>query len=265
MLLLGFAVFQGGIVLVAVALNRLFLNPATALPAAAAAVAGVLLVFTAPRLVMFAGRSRPQVTWGQAACALPNLALAGWFVLGWAAPRVIGAEAAGLLPGVMVLEFIIIHASVGLVAFPGQMALHAPDAPWWRRRAAMTAGLLLLYSLFAAGISASFSSLWLFLGFWMLFANKFISDWMLPAAQAADRQQEHMARWGTSAALYLLLAMGSVFIPVPELGASSASQGDGLWEQHPEQAVAMGAMYFAALGFCELYGGFRRAVPAKLA
>ncbi|MNC96426.1 hypothetical protein D3C83_137920 [compost metagenome] len=55
--------------------------------------------------------------------------------------------------------------------------------------------------------------------------------------------------------------MGSVFVPVPRLGATSASQGDGLWEQNPEQAVAMGAMYFAALGFCELYGGFRRIAP----
>jgi hypothetical protein len=262
LLLLAPAVLEGGIVLIAVALHRLFVEPGTFAPAAAGTVAaGVLLAFAAPRLFMLVGRSGPQVTWGQAACALPDFALAGWFLFGWAAPHMIGEQAAGLLVGVMVLEFIIIHASVGLVAFPSQMAQQTRDAVWWKSRPAITAGLLLLYSLFAAGISAAFSSLWLFLGFWILFANKFLSDWLQPAAQAEARKQEHMARWGASAAFYLLFAMGSVFIPVPRLGASSASQGDGLWEQNPEQAVAMGAMYFAALGFCELYGGFRRVAP----
>jgi hypothetical protein len=262
LLLLGLATFEGGIVLTAVALHRLLADPGTFAPAAAGAVAaGVLLTFAGSRLFMLAGRSRPDITWGQALGSLPNFALAGWFLFGWAAPRVIGAEAAGMLVGVMVLEFIIIHASVGLVAFPEQIAPRAPDGAWWTSRTALTAGLLLLYSLFAAGISAAFSSAWLFIGFWILFLNKFISDWLQPAAQAQERKQEHMARWGTSAALYLALAMGTIFIPVPRLGATSASQGDGLWEQNPEQAVAMGAMYFAALGFCELYGGFRRIAP----
>lgn len=261
-LLLGFAVFQGGIVLAAVALHRLLVNPGTFAPEAAGmVVAGVLLAFSAPRIFMLAGLGRPRITFGQAASALPDFALAGWFVFGWAAPHMIGEQAAGLLVGVMVLEFIVIHASVGLVAFPEQMAQRAPDGAWWNSRAVLTAGLLLMYSLFAAGISAAFSSLWLFLGFWILFTNKFLSDWLQPAAEAQDRKQAHMARWGTSAALYLAGAFGSVFIPVPRLGAISVSQGDGLWEQHPEQAVAMGAMYFAALGMCELYGAFRRGAP----
>lgn len=257
-LLLGFAVFEGGIVLIAVALHGLLAGARAFGPAAATVVAGVLLVFLAPRLFMLAGQGRAEITWRQAACALPDFLVAGWFLFGWAAPHIIGVQAAGLLVGVMALEFIIIHASVGLVAFPEQAMQQAPDGAWWKSRAVITAGLLLLYSLFAAGISAAFSSVWLFLGFWFLFANKFLSDWLQPAAQAEDRKREHMARWGTSAALYLALAMGSIFLPVPRLGAISASQGDGLWEHNPEQAVAMGAMYFAALGFCELYGGFRK-------
>lgn len=262
-LLLGFAIFQGGIVLIAVALHQLQVNPGTFAPEAAGkVVGGVLLAVAAPRVFMKAGHGKPDLGWAQLACALPDFAVAGWFLFGWAAPHMIGDQAAGLLVGVMVLEFIIIHASVGLVAFPGQIAQQLPnDGAWWKRRAAITAGLLLLYSLFAAGISAAFSSAWLFIGFWILFLNKHLSDWLQPAAQAEDRKLEHMARWGTSAALYLILAMGSVFIPVPRLGATSASQGDGLWEQNPEQAVAMGAMYFAALGFCELYGAFRRTAP----
>jgi hypothetical protein len=72
-----------------------------------------------------------------------------------------------------------------------------------------------------------------------------------------------MARWGASAGLYMLLGFGSIFIPVPRLAAFSTSRGDGLWETHPEQAVAMGAMYFAMLGLCELHGGFTRQPKAQ--
>jgi hypothetical protein len=260
LLLLGIVVFECGIVLTAVALHWMLSSPGAAVPTIAGiVVAGVLLTFAAPRIFMLAGKGRPQITWTQAACALPDLLVAGWFLLGWAAPHVIGSQAAGLLVGVVVLEFIIIHASVGLVAFPPMLAEGAPAEAWWRTRAALTIGLLLFYSLFAAGFSAVFSSWWLFIGFWILFLNKYLSDWLQPAAQAEVRRREHLARWGTSAGLYFVLAMQSIFLPMPHLSATSASRGDGLWERHPEQAVAIGAMYFAALGFCELYGGFRSA------
>ncbi len=257
--LLGLAAFEGGIVLTAVALHWLLDGRAAFAPwAAVAVVAGMLLTFAGPRFLLRAGDEQPRITWGQAGAALPDFALAGWFVLGWAAPQVIGAQAAEMLINVMVLEFILIHASVMVVALPAQIA---PDAAWWKGRVAATAGLLLLYSLFAAGISVAYSSLWPFLGFWILFANKYVSGWLRPAAQAKERMREHMTRWGTSAGFYFVLVFGSIFIPVPRLGATSAAGGDGSWTQNPEQALAMGAMYFAALGFCELYGSFRRSVP----
>ena len=262
-LIAGFAAIEVGVVLIAVALHQILgvgvYNPI----AMAIAVTGVLLLFAGPQLWFLATRASPKVTAAQALAAFPDLALAGWFILGWAAPRVIGEQAAGMLVGVMVLEFIIIHGSIALVAAPREIAKKAGDGAWWKSERAVFAGLLLLYSLFAAGISAAFHTAWLFIGFWLLIANKFIGDWLTPAAQAEERMQRHVARWGVSAAFYLLLAMGSIFIPVPRLAAMSGSTGDGLWEQHPEQAVMMGALYFALLGFCELYGGFNK-LPAKV-
>jgi hypothetical protein len=258
-LVLGFAAIEGGIVLTAVSLHRIMADATAFHPSAVTgALAGVIIAFAGPQLWFLATRSRPKVTWPQAAASLPDFLLAGWFVLGWAAPQLIGRQAAGMLVGVMVLEFIIIHASVGLVAFPQQIAREADSAPWWKTPRAVTGGLLLLYSIFAAGISAAFKTVWLFLGFWMLIGNKFISDWLTPAAQAEERKRRHMARWSTSAALYLLLVAGSIFIPVPRLGAISVSGGGGHWERYPEQAVMMGALYFALLAFCELYGGFNQ-------
>ncbi|TAK44403.1 MAG: hypothetical protein EPO27_12495 [Betaproteobacteria bacterium] len=260
----GFAAIEGGIVLIAWSLHHILGATDPHPRAMAGAFAGVLLLFAGPQLWFLSSRAWPRVTAGQALAAFPDLALAGWFVLGWAAPQVIGKQAAGMLVGVMVLEFIIIHASIALIGAPRAIAQKAGEGSWWKSERAVFAGLLALYSVGAAGISAAFHTAWLFLGFWLLIANKFIGDWLTPAAQAAQRLQRHMTRWGISAGLYLVLAAGSIFIPVPRLAAISGSSGDGLWEQHPEQAVMMGALYFALLGICELYGGFNKA-PAKVA
>ncbi|TAK84268.1 MAG: hypothetical protein EPO20_14930 [Betaproteobacteria bacterium] len=171
-LLLGFVAIEGGIILIASSLHPMLAADGFHPRWVTGAIAGVLILFAGPQLWFLAAGGRKKVGWAQAAAAAPDLALAGYFVLGWAAPQLIGSKAAGTLVGIMVLEFIIIHASV-------------------RRRH--------------------------------------------PGA-----------------------AFGSIFIPVPRLGATSLSRGEGLWEQHPEQAVMMGALYFALLGFCELYGGFTR-------
>lgn len=259
-LLLGFATLQGGIVLLAFCLHLMLAQASFTPQVLTGALLGFVLAFMSPRLCMAAtAGTLPQVTWQQGAAAVPDLLLAGWFILGWAAPQTIGRQAAGVLVGVMVLEFLIIHASVMLVSLPDRFAKEGSDGQWWKTPAGARGGLLAMYSLVAAGISAGFGTAWLFIGFWMLIGNKFIGDWLAPERDREARKQEHMARWATSAVLYLVLAFGSVFIPVPRLAATSGSGGDGLWERNPEQAIAMGALYFALLGFIELYGGFRRA------
>lgn len=263
-LVAGFAAIEVGVVVIAVALHLILGAEGYHPLAMAAAIGGVLLIFGGPQLAFLAGSGGPRVTAAQALAAIPDFALSAWFVLGWAAPHMIGKQAAGMLPGLMVLEFAIIHASVALVAAPRAIAQKAGNGPWWMGERAVFAGLLLLYSLLAAGISAAYQTAWLFIAFWLLMANKFIGDWLAPAAQVEERRHGHIARWGVSAALYFLLAVTSIFIPVPELGAVSASHGDGHWEQHPEQAVAMGALYFALLGLCELYGGFNKVPAAEL-
>jgi hypothetical protein len=257
-LLLGFVAIEGGIVLIAWSLHPMLAAEGFHPRWVTGAVAGVLILFAGPQLWFLAAGGRNKVTWAQAAAAAPDLALAGYFVVGWAAPQLIGGKAAGTLVGIMVLEFIIIHASVALVTVPKLAAEKPGQHPWWLSGRAGVATLALFYSVAAGGISAAFGTVWLFIGFWALIANKFIGDWLAPVAERDERARLHMARWGLSAGLYLFLAFGSIFIPVPRLGAASLSRGEGLWEQHPEQAVMMGALYFALLGFCELYGGFNR-------
>lgn len=261
---LAYAAIEGGIVLIAKSLHGIATGQSAPDSIAVTRLAmWLLLTVIGPPLIFFlVNRSRPVITWRQAVAALPNLALAAWFVIGWAAPRWIGEGAAGTLPGIVVLEFIIIHASVGLVGLPAKIAQGFPEQRWWQTPRAVTGWLLLMYSIFAICISVAFKSAWLFVGFWVLIGNKFIDDRLTPAAQAEVRKNQHMARWSTSAAIYLVLVGGSAAVPVPRLGAYSVSEGDGLWDVHPEQAVAMGAVYYTALALCELYGVFRVKVAA---
>src|SRR5690348_3038266 len=144
-LLLGFAAMEGGIVLIAWSLHEMLGGGFDPLWVGGA-IAGVLILFAGPELWYLSAGARKLVTWRQAAAALPDLALAGYFIVGWAAPRLIGANAAGVLPAVMVMEFVIIHASLGLVAFPQQMAPKT-DGPWWKTPKGARVGLLALYSI----------------------------------------------------------------------------------------------------------------------
>lgn len=256
-LLLGFAAIEGGIVLIAWSLHQM-LGSGFHPRSVTGAVAGVLILFAGPQLWFLSAGAHKRVTWRQAVAAAPDLALAGYFIVGWAAPQLIGYKAAASLVGIMVLEFIIIHASVAMVMVPRLLAERpGQHHPWLTGRRAVV-GLAVIYSIFAASISAAFKSAWLFIGFWILVGNKFIGDWLAPETQAEERHRQHMARWAMSACLYLVLTFGSIFVPVPRLGAMSASRGAGIWEQYPEQAVMMGALYFALLGFCELYGAFSK-------
>jgi hypothetical protein len=261
-LVFGLGLIEAGVVLTAYSLHQLFAEQATGMDAAARAGGGVLLAFVGARACLSIAGASVRVTWRQALASLPDFSMAGWFVVGWAAPEVIGPESAGLLVGVMVLEFIIIHASVMLSVGPEQLAQQVGTARWRSTPRMMTAGLLALYSLFAAGIGAAFQSVWLFVAFWGLMANKFISGWLAPTQGSGRRRQDDLSRWGLSALLYLLLAFGSVAIPVPRLAAVSGSHGSGLWEQEPQQALAMGALYFLLLAFAELYGVFDAAKAA---
>lgn len=69
-----------------------------------------------------------------------------------------------------------------------------------------------------------------------------------------------MKRIGFGMLLYLLAVMGSIFLPIPELGINSSvladvypQRGSGLWEKQPERAIAAAAAYFLLLGLGELF------------
>ena len=148
---------------------------------------------------------------------------------------------------VIVLEFILVHSGVFMAA-----ALASPS------RAARVKGLLALtafYSLFAIGIAVGSKTQAVLWVFGCIMFSRILSAISGGPEQASDV----MGRSALSAILYLLLAFMSVLVPFPQGGLNSevlaryyADRGRGLWEQAPQQALAMGVLYFFILGLCEV-------------
>ncbi len=217
-----------------------------ALPALAA---GVALAWGVPRLWLLLAPGVIRVTWRDAAAAFPDFALAGLFLLTWARPERVGGDAVERMVTLLVLEFIVIHASVAL----GATLERRRASPQWMRA---FWGLAAVYILAAGGFALGARSVWPLATVLGLTLNKFIAAILDPKAFVED--PDHKARWGFACACYLFFGFCSV-LPFPLLGADRPLPGTGddpgAWQTEPHRALAMGVLYFAALGFYELYGG----------
>jgi len=151
--------------------------------------------------------------------------------------------------GLLVLEFLLLHSGVF-------MATVAAEAGSMKRRIQTFAWLLLFYGLMTYGVASSTGSNELMLIFAGIVTGRFISIVLLQDKGG----REFMKRSALGITLYALLATASVFLPIPELGINAAvlakvypERGGGIWEQHPERAIAMASAYFFLLGLAELF------------
>ena len=147
-------------------------------------------------------------------------------------------------------EFFIVHSSgfMGAIAFGDRNR---------RKTIAMTLGLAAFYTLFLAAFSAGFDDWWLLGSFWILMLNRLLG---LIVGQPPDekRQSFVMGSWAVSVAASLFaVGIGAASEP-PPLGITAGviqAQGftiGGLWTEHPQTALAAGAIYFAIMGAWEL-------------
>lgn len=198
---------------------------------------------------MATGRSR-VLSWQGVVTALPDFAFAGAFALAWVAPLRFGDRTVHRLVFVMLLEFIVMHSTAFLGAL---MATPAPRP----RKAALFAGLLAFYALFAAGFALSAGEAWPLTAFLTLTLAKFPSVVLFAPDRPA--RESVQAQWAAMAILYLLGAFLTLLLPVPRLGvtpevvALQQFQGSGLWIEQPHRVMAFGTLYFAGLGCFELY------------
>lgn len=180
--------------------------------------------------------------------ALPDAGMAAFFGLLWIAPTVLapGAIKTGML--IMLVEFILIHAS----ALLGSMLLGEKAST--RQKLGVMLGLGALYLLFIAAFALAFQQWWPIVAFvWLMLGKASLAfDRGLPNA---ERQHRLQATWAASCLFYIVGVFLTVFLPVPRLGIThavvSAAQlpGSGLWVDRPQTVIAFGFVYFAALAW----------------
>lgn len=199
---------------------------------------------------MGATRVRPSLA-ARIASALPDLVAAGFFLLLWIMPGLLGADAlkTGLL--IMLVEFILIHASAmigGSFLKPGVS------------RGTKLLGLLgfaAMYLIFIVGYCFIFRQWWPLLAFAVLLVGKasLAFDRELPSA---ERQQRLSSGWALSCLAYLGGVFLTLFLPLPRLGlstevvAAAGLEGGGHWVEHPHTVVAFGLIYFGFLAWTKI-------------
>ncbi len=195
-------------------------------------------------------RTPVRITLTDVASALPDLLLAGTFALVWLDPSRSGLPSVRRLVMTVLLEFFIVHSSgfMGVIAIGNR---NRPRAVW------LTLGLGAFYTLFIGAFAIGSSDWWLLGSFWLLMANRLLG---LLIGQAPDDRREFliMGTWAFTVAAYLLAVGIGVMANVPALGITASvidARGfsvGGLWTEHPQTALAAGAIYFAIVGLWEL-------------
>jgi hypothetical protein len=179
------------------------------------------------------------------AAALPDLGLAAFFVWIWREPLARGEGMVGQLLLLMLLEFIIVHAS-GFMA-----GVAFGDAPR-RRKVLQLFGLGLLESIFVVGFSAAFKSWWPLATFWGLVFNRMLGVLLNPVS--GDGGLKLGGQWALNVVFYLGGCFLTLLAPVPRLGITEAVlpklglTGGGIWIEEPWRVLAFGAVYYAAQG-----------------
>lgn len=182
--------------------------------------------------------------WTAGSCWL----MAGMFVTAWWWPRELeNGRWVKLGVGVMVLEFILIHSGAVLNHIMTQ------QAGWDRTKTLL--GLTAFYSIFALGIAFGFKSWWLLGTFALVMSGRL---WSVFAGMTEMDRAIGQRRIIASALLFLGLTFATIVIPMPPGGITPGllrevwpDRGSGLWETHPQQALAMGVVYFLVLGWVE--------------
>jgi hypothetical protein len=194
--------------------------------------------------------------------ALPDFVLASQFLLMWIDPEILGAQYLEWFVALMVAEFIVIHSSVLL----GNVLLGSGE------RFGKTVGVValgLFYSIFFLAISLAVGAWYFFIGFWLLIANRLLHVW-LGGVPTGEERALIQRGWVATTGAYLGGAFLTVLLPLPTLGITSAIagayglEGEGLWVEEPHRALAFGFLYYAVVGWSELYGHrpFRRPVSS---
>ncbi len=173
-----------------------------------------------------------------------NAWIAAMFFITWFYPNTFGTLTVHHLTFVMLMEFIVVHAS----GFLGAIAARDESKG---SRAGIFAALGAFYTIFAAGFAAMYGGWWPLWAFWGLLLSRFPTVVLRPPGWREQRIL--MINWAAMVVLYLFGAVGTSALPVPSFGVTQAVieaqhfKDKGLWPEEPYRVMAFGALYFAGL------------------
>lgn len=183
--------------------------------------------------------------------ALPDMATCGFFLMVWSSPFVFGPASVKTAMLVMLVEFILVHAS----GFLGATVLATNVARATRIKALL--GFAVFYLLFIGAFVLAFGQWWPLLAFGWLLLAKFAG--VLARRGPGPGESARMASgWALGVMAYLGGVFLTLFAPVPEWGMTRAARADfgleggGVWVDEPHRVVAFGAVYFAFLAMAKL-------------
>jgi hypothetical protein len=175
--------------------------------------------------------------------ALPDAITSGVFAWIWLYPFALGEGAVRNAMLVMLVEFILVHAS----GFLGVTVL--ADTVARSKRIMVLLGFGLFYLLFIGIFMTVFREWWPLAAFgWLLF-GKFAGVIGKPAS--SRQRLRIVAGWGLSVLFYIVGAFATILLPIPQLGIGDeiipalGLTGSGLWVEQPHRVVAFGTLYFA--------------------
>jgi hypothetical protein len=183
---------------------------------------------------------------GRVLSALPDGVTAFACLVVWIAPRVFGDDAVKTLLLMMVMEFILVHAT----GFFTASAL-ATDATRMQRIGPML-GLALVYMLFVCGFAYAFRAWWPLTVFLWLLVGKIAWVFANPR-NSDDEKARQMSAWAFSVVAYIGAVFAGLMLPLPRLGLDAATvatlrlPASGEWITYPHKAIASAVLYYAAL------------------
>ena len=185
--------------------------------------------------------------------AAPDAITASVFLALWLVPLAFGARGVGNGMLVMLVEFVLIHATILVPAAIIVLSLRFAGP----HKALLATGVLIVvYLLFLAALSATFHAWWPCLAFTWLLLAKF--GLRLPGERLADEQQiDEGAIWTRSMLAYLGGLFAFTVLPIPQLGFASIdtsalvlpSHARGIWMREPYRVIAFGTFYFYFLAW----------------
>lgn len=185
--------------------------------------------------------------------AVPDALTALYFLSLWLFPLMFGQHAVrnGML--LMLVEFILLHASI----FLGATAFSSDTSR--SQKVKRMAGFALLYSLFVGVWAFTFQAWWPLLAFGWLLASKF-SGVFGRNVDNAVRLQRLKSSWALATLIYIGGAVLTTVMWVPGLGITPAVRealelpGSGLWVERPQTVIVFGLLYFGTLAVAKWRG-----------